>query len=145
MSDAKSDFTILTTSGWKATPWIYSSLRVLSFRPDQLGTLTYGYGQTIYAIIECRWRIPDVGLIELNYLESPPRQAFRGFIPNEKNRLQQFPFGWRTKPLVPTLCVGMPSRPLCGPKDDAERRRGHSHGDRGNEIGTSPRAGFERG
>jgi hypothetical protein len=59
--------------------------------------------------------------------------------------LQQFPFGWRTEPLVPTLCVGKPSRPLCGPKDDAERRRGHSHGDRGNEIGTSPRAGFERG
>jgi hypothetical protein len=48
--------------------------------------------------------------------------------------------------LVPTLCVGMPAGPLCGPhreggqaegprgqEDDAERRRRHSHAERGNE------------
>ena len=39
--------------------------------------------------------------------------------------------------LVPTLCVGMPAWPLCGPLPgpaDAERRRRHSHAERRNET-----------
>ena len=51
------------------------------------------------------------------------------------------PLEWQWPELVPTLRVGMPSRTLCvlwcsrGRKDDAERRRLHSHAERGNEGG----------
>ena len=54
-------------------------------------------------------------------------------------------------PLVPTLCVGMPSRTLCvlavrAQRFDAERRRRHSHAERGNEGGSpSPCGGDPRG
>ena len=67
---------------WSATPWNYSSLRVLEFREDGSGRLTYGYGQTIYAIIQCRWEVPSPGLLRLTYLESPAYQRFQGFVPD---------------------------------------------------------------
>src|SRR4051812_24982999 len=50
--------------------------------------------------------------------------------------------------LVPTLCVGMPPRPLRGLREgrrgDAERRRRHSHAERGNELDAGARGGGPR-
>jgi hypothetical protein len=86
MRDVSADVAVLTASGWKATPSNYSSMRVLRFVPDGSGTLTYGYGQTNYAIIKCLWTIPRAGTLELTYLESPPYQYFKGFLPDHGNR-----------------------------------------------------------
>ncbi len=86
MDNAASDIAVLTGSGWAATPEDYSSMRTLHFTEDGLGTLTYGYGQTIYAIIKCRWSVPRAGVLELDYLESPAYQRFKGFVPDESNR-----------------------------------------------------------
>ena len=60
-------------------------MRVIRFLEDASGTLTYGYGQTIYAIIKCRWVAPRAGVLNLTYLESPPHQFFKGFIPDDSN------------------------------------------------------------
>ena len=60
---------------WSATPWNYSSARFMMLQADGTGRLIYGYGQTIYAIILCRWEAPSPGLLQLTYLESPPRWA----------------------------------------------------------------------
>lgn len=89
MSDATADVAVLVESGWKATPSNYSSLRVLRFLEDGSGTLTYGYGQTIYAIIKCLWAAPRAGILDLTYLESPPYQFFRGFVPDDRNRRKE--------------------------------------------------------
>ncbi len=86
MGDAASDIAVLTGSSWTATPEDYSSMRSLEFSEDGSGTLTYGYGQTIYAIIKCRWRVARACVLELEYLESPRYQRFQGFVPDESNR-----------------------------------------------------------
>jgi hypothetical protein len=67
---------------WSATPWDYSSLRFLHLSSEGVGELTYGYGQTIYAKIRCRWKIASPGLLRLEYLDSPAYQFFRGFTPD---------------------------------------------------------------
>lgn len=89
MGDAAIEAAVLTASAWKATPSDYSSLRVLRFEEDGSGTLTYGYGQSIYAIIKCRWSVPRAGVLELTYLESPPYQHFKGFAPEDGNRTKE--------------------------------------------------------
>ncbi len=67
---------------WLATPWNYSSLRSLWLRPDGNGQLIYGYGQTFYAHILCRWQIPASGVLRLHYLESPAfGHRFTGYTP----------------------------------------------------------------
>lgn len=86
MGDTAAEVSVLTASAWRATPSDYSSMRVLRFHEDGSGTLTYGYGQTIYAIIECRWAVPRPGVLHLTFSESPPYQRFRGFVPDESNR-----------------------------------------------------------
>jgi hypothetical protein len=88
----RSDIAVLTASGWKATPSDYSSLRVLHFEEDGSGTLTYGYGQTVYAIIKCRWSIPHAGVLTLTYLESPPYQHFKGFSPDDGDRAKELDY-----------------------------------------------------
>jgi hypothetical protein len=67
---------------WAATPWNYSSARFMMLNADSTGRLIYCYGQTIYAIILCRWEVPSVGLLRLTYLESPANGLrFKGFSP----------------------------------------------------------------
>ena len=53
---------ILTAShAWSATPENYSSLRSVMLGRDGTGTVLYGYGQTIYAKIDCRFEVPEAG------------------------------------------------------------------------------------
>ena len=40
-----------------ATPWNYSSLRFFRLTETGAGDLIYGYRQTIYAHILCRWEV----------------------------------------------------------------------------------------
>jgi hypothetical protein len=79
-------FEVLTGCGaWAATPGVYSSLRSLRFAPDGTGRVLYGYGQTIYALIECRFAVTEPDQVEWVYLESPPYQSFKGFRPDDGN------------------------------------------------------------
>src|SRR5262245_30052337 len=61
---------------WRATPWNYSALAGLLLKPDSTGTLLFGHGQTIYAVILCAWEIPTPGVLRLTYHDSPPHQFF---------------------------------------------------------------------
>ena len=80
-------FEILTGCGaWAATPGDYSSMRALRFAPDGTGQVLYGYGQTIYAVIACRFAVIEPDRVEWEYLESPPYQWFKGFRPDDGNR-----------------------------------------------------------
>jgi hypothetical protein len=56
-------------------------MRFLALSEDGTGDLIYGYGQTIYARINCRWEVVSSGRLRLTYLESPPYQVFRGYTP----------------------------------------------------------------
>jgi len=87
MATADEDRQILGSSPtWRATPGQYASLRSLRLRGDGTGDLIYGYGQTIYAVIQCRWEIPSAGRLRLTYLESPAFQLFRGYSPRAETR-----------------------------------------------------------
>ena len=74
---------------WSATPWNYSSLRCLEFREDGSGKLIYGYGQTIYAVIQCRWEIPSPGSLSLTYLDSRAYQFFKVFTPGPQQNVRE--------------------------------------------------------
>ncbi len=79
-------FEVLTSGGpWWATPGKYSSLRTLKLASDGTGGVLYGYGQTICAKIACRFTASEPDQVELEYLESPPYQLFRGFRPHDGN------------------------------------------------------------
>lgn len=80
MSDLQ---TLCTSRAWRGTPWDYNSLFSLRFLPEGFGEAVYGYGQTIYAIIKFRYDIPAPGVLRLTYSESPPYQAFKGFVPSK--------------------------------------------------------------
>jgi len=86
--EAVSDAEVLAgeRGAWSATPWDYSSLRSIRFSEEGTGVLTYGYGQTIYAVINGRWELPSPGTLRFTYLESPPYQRFEGFTPSDGNR-----------------------------------------------------------
>jgi hypothetical protein len=88
MGDTASDTAVLAGGRgvWSATPWNYSSLRSLWLTEDGSGELIYGYGQTSYARVNCRWEIVSPGQLRLTYLESPPYQRFRGFTPRDDTR-----------------------------------------------------------
>jgi hypothetical protein len=98
MATADEDRQVLSSAGtWRATPGNYSSLRSLWLHADGSGELVYGYGQTIYAYIKCRWEVASAGRLRLTYLESPPYQRFRGHSP---------PAGGSVRELGYTLTVG---------------------------------------
>jgi hypothetical protein len=66
VGDGTTDAALLSsTRAWSATPSDYSSERVLQFWPDGRAELTYFYGQTIYAVCECRWSVPAAGVLRL--------------------------------------------------------------------------------
>jgi hypothetical protein len=91
MGDVASDTAVLAGGRgvWSATPWDYSSLRSLWLRADGTGELIYGYGQTIYARINCRWEVAAPGRLRLTYLDSPPYQLFRGYTPPDDRRVRE--------------------------------------------------------
>ena len=69
MGDTAVDASVLSSArAWSATPSDYSSLRFLRFGPDGRAELTYFYGQTIYAVCECRWSVPAAGVLRLTEL-----------------------------------------------------------------------------
>jgi hypothetical protein len=79
-------FEVLTgCGGWTATPGDYKSMRSLRFAPDGTGQVLYGYGQTICAVIACRFAVIEPDWLEWVYLESPPYQWFKGFRPEDGN------------------------------------------------------------
>jgi hypothetical protein len=91
MADIAADAKVLIGGRgyWSATPGNYSSLRFLRFAEDGTGDATYGYGQTIYALIKCQWELPAPGRLRLTYLDSPPYQLFKGFTPDDSNRIKE--------------------------------------------------------
>ncbi len=94
MSDVASQAAVLAGGRgvWSATPWDSSSLRSLWLSEDGSGELIYGYGQTIYARIRCRWEVVSPGRLRLTYLESPPYQQFRGYTPPDDNHVRELGF-----------------------------------------------------
>ncbi len=85
MGDMASETAVLADDGggWIATPWDYSSMRLLRLSADGSGELNYWYGQTCYARINCRWEVECPARLRLSYLPSSAYQAFRGYIPAE--------------------------------------------------------------
>ena len=84
---------ILTGSpNWAATPDNYSSLRSVTLGRDGTGTVLHGYGQTIYAKIDCRFEVPELGRIRFEYLPTPQPQRRRPFEPTEANGLKEIGF-----------------------------------------------------
>jgi len=92
--DVTSDTAVLAGGRgvWGAAPENYSSLRSLWLTDDGSGELIYGYGQTIYARINCRWEVVSAGRIRLTYLESPPFQRFRGYTPPDDQRVRELDY-----------------------------------------------------
>jgi hypothetical protein len=73
------DARVLASShAWHATPWDYGSLRALMLLGDGSGDMVYGYGQTIYAEIRCRWEVLPTGVLRLTYLSSPGFEPIPG-------------------------------------------------------------------
>jgi hypothetical protein len=93
MADTAADAKVLVGGRgyWSATPATYSSLRFLRFAEDGTGDATYGFGQTIYAVIKFQWELSAPGRLRLTYLDSPPYQLFKGFTP-ESNRLKELDY-----------------------------------------------------
>jgi hypothetical protein len=90
---AETEIEVLTGSpSWSATPDNYSSLRYVSFERDGTGMLVYGYGQTIYARIDCRFEFPEAGRIRFEYLGTPQPQRRPPFQPTEANRFKDVGF-----------------------------------------------------
>lgn len=94
MNDVAADAVVLAGGRgvWTATPWNYSSTRFLWLHEGGAGDLIYGYGQTIYAYIKCRWEVVSPGRLRLTYLDSPPYQLFRGYTPQDGNRVREFDY-----------------------------------------------------
>lgn len=90
MATADDDRQTLATAGmWRATPGNYSSTRFLWLHADGTGDLVYGYGQTIYAFIKCRWEVASAGRLRLTYLASPPYQRFAGYTPPDNSGVRE--------------------------------------------------------
>jgi hypothetical protein len=67
-------------------------MRSLWLSDGGAGELIYGYGQTIYARINCRWEVLSPGRLRLTYLESPAYQQFGGYTPAEDRRIRELDF-----------------------------------------------------
>lgn len=74
--------TLISSRSWSAYPWDYPSAIYLQFRSDSSAELTFGYGQTIYAVIKCRFALSEPNKLTLFYLDSPAYQRFKGFKPS---------------------------------------------------------------
>ena len=81
------DAEVLADQSWSAAPWDYSCCQYVKLSNDGTGLLVYGYGQTIYAEVRCRWEVPVAGLLRLTYMESPSDSYVPGFTPDDGNRV----------------------------------------------------------
>src|SRR5688572_16686699 len=88
-------FEILTAlrGVWGATPWDYSSSRWLRFKKEGISDCCYGYGQTIYAVINFNFEVLSENTIRLSYLDSPAvGHRFKGFSPDDANAIKEINF-----------------------------------------------------
>jgi hypothetical protein len=94
-----SDLDILITSRlWVGTPWDYSSSRWLRFKSEENSDCCYGYGQTIYAVINFRFSLSAENTIKLDYLESPAvGNRFVGFEPSSNNQAKEISYHLKQK------------------------------------------------
>jgi hypothetical protein len=83
---------LIGSHSWSATPDNYSSLRSVMLGRDGKGTVLYGYGQTIYAKIDCWFAVPEAGRIRFEYLPTPQLQRRPPFEPTEANRVKEIGF-----------------------------------------------------
>jgi hypothetical protein len=92
----RSNFEILTSSRlWTATPWDYSSSRWLRFKNGEKSDCCYGYGQTIYAVINFEFEITAENTLKISYLDSPVLADgvyFKGFTPSQSNQNKEISF-----------------------------------------------------
>ena len=89
----EAEIEILTGSpAWSATPDNYSSLRSVMLGRDGKGSVIYGYGQTIYATIDCRFEVPEPGRIRFEYLPTPQPQRRPPFEPTDGDRRKEIGF-----------------------------------------------------
>lgn len=72
---------LVGSRAWSATPGDYSSMVYLQFAGDGTGRLVYGYGQTIYAMLNIRFELPEDGQLRVHYLDAPKFQLFAGYSP----------------------------------------------------------------
>jgi hypothetical protein len=94
MSDPiSSQLGVLTGSpSWSATPDNYSSLRPVYLETDGTARLIYGYGQTIYAVIDARFEVTAPGVMRFDYFETPQMQGRPSFVPTDDNRSKEIGF-----------------------------------------------------
>lgn len=89
-------FEILTSSRlWVATPWDYSSSRWLRFKSSDKSDCCFGYGQTIYAVINFEFEIIEENILKITYLESPAFANglyFKGFTPLKNSQVKEIGF-----------------------------------------------------
>lgn len=94
----QNDFEILTSlrGVWGATPWDYSSSRWIRFKDGEKSDCCYGYGQTIYAVVNFQFEVEPTGLLKIEYLESPAvGRRFTGFQPTEFNSKKEIRYKLR--------------------------------------------------
>jgi hypothetical protein len=75
---------------WVATPRDYNSSSWMRFGSDGTAQFCYGYGQTVYAVVNAKFKVKHKNIIELHYLESPALGVFEGFMPEEANESKEF-------------------------------------------------------
>lgn len=89
----KNNFEILTSSKtWSATPWDYSSSRLLRFSDGENSVCVYGYGQTLYAVINFSFELFEENKLKITYLDSPAVGFFKGFIPNKNTEIKEIKY-----------------------------------------------------
>jgi hypothetical protein len=81
------DFDLLTTTrSWVSIPWNYNSCIALRFRADGSGDMVFGYGQTIFAMINFTFSMNTLNELTLIYQYSPGDRFVKSFTPNESQK-----------------------------------------------------------
>ncbi len=89
---ARDRLTLVAAGSWRATPDNYSSLRFLCFNEGGTGELTYAYGQTIYAVVPCKWEVSRGGRLKLIYLAPERGRLAAAFILGDGNRVKMIDY-----------------------------------------------------
>jgi hypothetical protein len=77
---------------WSAAPDNYSSLQPIYLEADGTARLIYGYGQTIYAVIDARFEVTAPGVMRFDYFETSQMQGRPSFVPTDDNRSKEIGF-----------------------------------------------------
>src|SRR4051812_25073448 len=62
--------TLTCSRAWGANPHDYNRLNILTFGSDGSGRLILGHGQTILAMVNYRFEIPQPGLLRLAFIDA---------------------------------------------------------------------------